>query len=59
MLIAFRVYDVDGDECITDREVKIVLRNIPLKYEERYGSSFTKSNFNRVEFLVQKDDDNT
>ena len=42
MLIAFRVYDVDGDECISTEEVKIVLRNIPLHFEERYGSSFCK-----------------
>jgi Ca2+-binding EF-hand superfamily protein len=60
MLIAFRVYDVDGDECISDQEVKIVLRNIPLTYEERYGNSFAKSNqsLSRVEYLVQKDEDN-
>ena len=53
MLIAFRVYDVDGDECISDEEVKIVLRNIPLNFEERYGNSFAKSNesLSRVEYL--------
>ena len=57
MLIAFRCYDVDGDECISDQEVKIVLRNIPIKYEQRYGNSFSDS-LSRVEYLVQKDEDN-
>ena len=57
MLIAFRVYDVDGDECISAEEVKIVLRNIPLKFEERYGNSFTKD-MSRVDYLVQKEEDN-
>ena len=51
MLIAFRVYDVDGDENISDEEVKIVLRNIPLKYEERYGNSFSKDQ-SRSNYLV-------
>ena len=58
MLIAFRVYDVDGDENISDEEIKIVLRNIPLNFEERYGNSFAKSNLSRVEYLRQKDEDN-
>ena len=57
MLIAFRVYDVDGDENISDEEVKIVLRNIPLKYEERYGNSFSKDQ-SRSNYLVQKEEDN-
>jgi Ca2+-binding EF-hand superfamily protein len=54
MLIAFRVYDVDGDECISDKEVKIVLRNIPLTFEERYGNSFAMFNqgLSRVEYLT-------
>jgi Ca2+-binding EF-hand superfamily protein len=60
MLIAFRVYDVDGDECISDQEVKIVLRNIPINFEERYGNSFAKDtqSLSRVDYLVQKDEDN-
>lgn len=59
MLIAFRVYDVDGDESISDQEVRIVLRNIPILYEERLGNSFVKSKLSRVEQLNQKDaDDN-
>ena len=57
MLIAFRVYDVDGDESISDQEVRIVLRNIPILYEERLGNSFVKSKLSRVEQLNQKDSD--
>ena len=49
MLIAFRVYDVDGDEQISDKEVRIVLRNIPIQYEERQGNSFVKNKTSRVE----------
>ena len=29
MLIAFKCYDIDGDEQISHREVEAVLRNIP------------------------------
>ena len=39
MLIAFRCYDVDDDQQISEEEVKIVLQNIPLQIEERYGVS--------------------
>ena len=49
MLIAFRVYDVDGDESISDQEVRIVLRNIPVMFEERLGNSFVKNKLSRVE----------
>ena len=37
-----------------------MLRNIPIHFEERYGVSFAKSSvsLSRVEYLVQKDDDN-
>jgi Ca2+-binding EF-hand superfamily protein len=58
MLIAFRVYDVDGDESISDQEVRIVLRNIPIHFEERYGNSFAKNTQSRVDYLIQKDEDN-
>jgi Ca2+-binding EF-hand superfamily protein len=58
MLIAFRVYDVDGDESISSEEVKIVLRNIPLQFEERYGNSFSKDQLSRVDHLVKKEADN-
>ena len=40
MLIAFRVYDVDGDENVSLEEIKIVLRNIPITFDERHGNSF-------------------
>ena len=29
MLIAFRCYDADNDQCITEQEAKLVLKNIP------------------------------
>lgn len=58
MLIAFRVYDVDGDESISEEEVKIVLRNIPNQYEERYGNSFAKENLSRIDHMTKKENDN-
>lgn len=36
MLIAFKCYDVDGDEQISQREVQAVLRNIPSVKDEEY-----------------------
>ena len=56
MLIAFRVYDVDGDESISLEEVKIVLRNIPIMDNERHGNSF--GTCNRVEYMTRKEEDN-
>jgi Ca2+-binding EF-hand superfamily protein len=58
MLIAFRVYDVDLDESITVEEVKIVLRNIPITYNERHGNSFSKDMLTRVELMERKEADN-
>ena len=40
MLIAFRCYDVDDDQNISETEVKLVLRNIPRQNQGRYGESF-------------------
>lgn len=40
MLIAFRCFDADGDEQIVKEEVGMVLRNIPMVYERKFGSSF-------------------
>lgn len=57
MLIAFRVYDVDGDDVISDQEVKVVLRNVPIHFEERYGSSFEKIQ-SRYHYLQAKEEDN-
>jgi Ca2+-binding EF-hand superfamily protein len=51
MMIAFRCYDMDNDEQIEFSEIKIILRNIPLHTEGRYGSSFMKDN-SRVEYLL-------
>ena len=58
MLIAFRVYDVNGDESISIQEVKIVLRNIPLQFEERYGNSFAKDHLSRVDHQMKNEADN-
>ena len=41
MLIAFRIYDVDNDENISQKEVEIVLRNIPISVDSRHGISFS------------------
>lgn len=43
MYIAFRCYDVDDDENISADEVRIVLKNIPITYEGRYGDSFDEN----------------
>ena len=37
MQIAFKCYDMDGDEQIEFSEIKIILKNIPSKLEQRYG----------------------
>jgi len=39
MLVAFKCFDVEGDECIDEDEVKIVLKNIPIIVEGKYGDS--------------------
>jgi len=38
MHIAFRIFDVDDDQNISEDEVKVVLKNIPVNMEKR--SSF-------------------
>ena len=40
MLIAFRCYDLDGDDMIVKEEAELVLKSIPLLHDERYGFSF-------------------
>jgi len=44
MLIAFKCYDVNNDEKISEEEVTIVMRNIPLHIGYRYGKSFRNYN---------------
>ena len=39
MYIAFRIYDIDNDQIISEKEVKLVLKGIPIVVEERYGIS--------------------
>lgn len=39
MLIAFRCYDIDGDESISEKEVEIVLKNIPSTYNPKLHES--------------------
>lgn len=60
MLIAFNCYDVDGDECIDKKEVRVVLRNIPLTIGGRFGASFLKDHqrLSRIDYLNMKNDDN-
>ena len=50
MLIAFRCYDVDDDQQISDDEVKIVLQNVPLKIDQ----SFSKEPKLNSDFMSQK-----
>jgi Ca2+-binding EF-hand superfamily protein len=58
MYIAFRIFDVDDDQSITEDEVRVVLKNIPVNLEKRH--SFSEGVHNtRVEHLnqVRKDYD--
>jgi hypothetical protein len=56
MLIAFNVFDVDGDQNLTRKELSCILRNIPLiKSRARFGVSSDGdeaqfAGLNRVEF---------
>ena len=57
MKIAFACYDADGDESISEDEVELILRSLPLRLEERYGSSFNPLHGNRFQkFNEQKRD---
>ena len=57
MKIAFGCYDADGDESISEDEVELILRSLPLRLEERYGSSFNPMHGNRLQkFNEQKRD---
>lgn len=59
MQIAFKCYDMDGDEQIEFSEISIILKNIPSKLENRYGSSFTKEkDSSRTEYLKRQEIDN-
>ena len=62
MLIAFKCYDVDDDQCIDAKEVSTVLKNIPIHVEGRYGSSFSMSGDNqgitRTVLMSLKTEDN-
>lgn len=40
MMIAFKVFDPEENECIAAEEVKYILKNIPINYEGRFGISF-------------------
>ena len=57
MRIAFRCYDEDGDESISEDEVELILRSLPLRLEERFGTSFTQMDDSRTQkFNEQKRD---
>lgn len=59
MMIAFKCYDMDGDEQIEFSEIKIILKNIPSKLEHRYGTSFQKEKDSlRTEFMRRQEEDN-
>ena len=60
MLIAFKCYDADSDECVEKKEVRVVLRNIPLTIGGRFGISFLKDHqrFSKIDYLNMKNDDN-
>ena len=49
MRIAFRCYDADGDESISEDEVELILRSLPLRLEERFGASFTPTDGTRIQ----------
>lgn len=61
--IAYKCYDVDDDQIISEDEVKIVLLNIPQTYEPRmnikdgFDQSNRMSHLNRVEHVNQKFED--
>lgn len=59
MLIAFRCYDADNDEQIAKDEVQLILRNIPMAYERKYGSSFQGMNHyhTRSQYSIDKTED--
>jgi len=56
MHIAFRCYDKDGDEIITVQEIKVILKNIPVYAEARFGNSFklAKGSLSRSELAEAK-----
>ena len=61
MLIAFKCYDLYNNDSITENEVKVVLKNIPLHDVERHGDSISlmkKENImSRGEYSEQKSQD--
>jgi len=44
MYIAFKCYDVNNDQSIDRDEVSIMMKNIPVCNENRYGTSFNTEN---------------
>lgn len=46
LLIAYRCYDMNNDEIISPEEVEVILKNVPLHVEGRYGASFAHENAN-------------
>lgn len=41
--IAFNMYDLDRNQCISDDEINYIWLHIPERYERRYGISFKMS----------------
>ena len=54
MLIAFRCYDVDFDEVISEEEVSLVLKHIPFRVDGLYGHSFDEEPLSHKEYMFQK-----
>jgi len=56
MRVAFKCYDFDDDDIINENDVLLILRNLPLFTEGRFGSSFGLSDsFSKNElFQMQK-----
>ena len=40
ILIAFKCYDSEGEEVITEDEIELVLKHIPLYFDSHLGTSF-------------------
>ena len=58
MLIAFRCYDVNNDQKLTQEEIKVILKNVPVDDDEIYGDSRLFANdeigITNFEYMKQK-----
>lgn len=49
ILIAFKCYDSEGEEVITEDEIELVLKHIPLYFDNHLGASFQNNELTRLE----------